>query len=1499
MDLRDCIKKTATKAVITVLTAITVIYLLWFFPVEHALNKYFNAQKLENYLDNTTSFNSIINNLTYGTNWDFTISIKTDNIKIFDDNAEIINIKKLSTRINPFPLAFNRLSIRSFDSDSFNLKIIKDKNGEINILNLLKKKNDKTTLPKIKALKLNIKKYNITYNDQKANETISLDGNNFIIQDYKRKKHIQLETNGILNHPSQKNKNNAKYQVQINSNLPIKKNLNKKNFIFNADIENLNLNIFSSIIKEIKTSKITKLDGLINANIKTHFVEDSQTKKLIGAITTKNLLLKATKPENSTELKELTNINFDTSLLKNKIIINTSDLKNKYQKIDATGEIVHSNTSKPTILLKLKLHNDRQCMIYNAIPSEISFEKSIIAKIKKYKPIATIDGEIELKGDISTPEITGEIDVKNLQINNPETKDAKSNVKVIFNKKRLQILGEVEPNKDAIVKVDGSLNIYGEKNALFKIFAPKEVNLTTVKALLMPIQDIFRLNFGILNQINIKSGRGLGELEISGSKKNAIINGNLNFKSAQASLDGISATLNNTDGYLQFKGKIVDFETTFAKAKDAQVKIKGSSDLFGNFNVNISSPSIKTEDLIEILKNSELLKPAKDKFTALKHLKQIKGKTQISLDIKGGEAGKTKIDVSKIDYTGELKLTNNELLINQLQYPIKISNAHSTFDPNSVKTILNAKILNSPINIDTVINDKIYLTATSDKFLLLDLLTLADKNNYYKKLFTQIKNQSFTKFKTTYSSDVNEFDPKKLNISAQLLSDGIAPFYTSQGLFSLNNANAKIENLNLNLLNAKIAIDGTIQEVFDKFPKYDIDYELTNFDISNLNTTPFYKLINEDAQKIISAYEKYQGKINGKLNHKNNNLTGQLQVQDLAFTHKRMQLPISVSNTNIIFKGSTINIPTIHASVDNIPVLIKLDILDYFKKPTYSGYITTNLYSSFINKYINPNLGYPIKLKGEMQVKSYFNGNSDETKTITLINLPVNSDISYMGASLDDKEFEREIKIDLTQKQNKFKINNSTLSKYIRAQNGARIKYPYVSANGHITVLPNDLTFNNFNIKTHEPTNSKIFNILFKKSILKYGKFDCNLNINGNYTEPKLSGFINFKNLDMPLYETIVKDIFATFKQNSLDLKILGSVYDTKLTATANLENNILAPYHIKNLNINADYLDLDNIFNSLSTVSMKRQLEISENQQTETSDKLSSSSILIDKGTVSAKKVLIKSFPATDLNAHLTQGIDGILKINNIDFKFAQGYFNANGQYDFNTNTLKGDCTVKEIDANQFSQIFLNLKNQIYGNLDGKVNFSTKGTNPTERIKNLNGKIEFKITDGKMPKLGSLEYLLRAANLVKSGITGFTINNMIDLLIPVKTGDFSLITGDIILENGIAKNIELSSTGKNLSLYITGTADIESQNTKMIVLGRLSKKLSTILGPIGNTSLNTLFNFIPGTSVSKSENQLVKELNKIPFLELSSNNDFRFFQATIDGDINGENFVQTFKWLE
>ena len=84
-----------------------------------------------------------------------------------------------------------------------------------------------------------------------------------------------------------------------------------------------------------------------------------------------------------------------------------------------------------------------------------------------------------------------------------------------------------------------------------------------------------------------------------------------------------------------------------------------------------------------------------------------------------------------------------------------------------------------------------------------------------------------------------------------------------------------------------------------------------------------------------------------------------------------------------------------------------------------------------------------------------------------------------------------------------------------------------------------------------------------------------------------------------------------------------------------------------------------------------------------------------------------------------------------------------------------------------------------------------------------------------------------------------------------------------------------------------------------MYVFGRLSKKIANALGPIGNASLNTLFNTIPGVNLNQTnDSSLINDINKIPGIELS-NKLYRIFAVEVHGDISGDEYVDSFRWVE
>ena len=134
-------------------------------------------------------------------------------------------------------------------------------------------------------------------------------------------------------------------------------------------------------------------------------------------------------------------------------------------------------------------------------------------------------------------------------------------------------------------------------------------------------------------------------------------------------------------------------------------------------------------------------------------------------------------------------------------------------------------------------------------------------------------------------------------------------------------------------------------------------------------------------------------------------------------------------------------------------------------------------------------------------------------------------------------------------------------------------------------------------------------------------------------------------------------------------------------------------------------------------------------------------------------------------------------------------------------------------------------------------------------------------------------------------------------LIPPLKSGNFNNISGDIKVENGVANNIEIYSSGQDLNMYLTGSYNLSNLVADMDIYGSLSKNFSTVLGTIGNMSLNRLFNTIPGININEINPSTSSNINKIP--NFDKKNVLRVFKAEIYGDINGSNYVKSFRWIK
>ena len=90
-------------------------------------------------------------------------------------------------------------------------------------------------------------------------------------------------------------------------------------------------------------------------------------------------------------------------------------------------------------------------------------------------------------------------------------------------------------------------------------------------------------------------------------------------------------------------------------------------------------------------------------------------------------------------------------------------------------------------------------------------------------------------------------------------------------------------------------------------------------------------------------------------------------------------------------------------------------------------------------------------------------------------------------------------------------------------------------------------------------------------------------------------------------------------------------------------------------------------------------------------------------------------------------------------------------GKIDYNLNDLSGNATmaIKDTDAQIIAESFFDMPGQVYGKVTGDLIVGCQGATSVDCLKTLSGEGNFQVLDGRMPKLGSLEYLLKSSNVI------------------------------------------------------------------------------------------------------------------------------------------------------
>ena len=1463
------LKKRLFKLIITILF-LEGIYL---FAIPKALDFIAQTDYIKQHFEQKNNAGIKYNNVRFKTHLKPSLSVQIGQLELTDknDNSTFLNIKNGNIKLKILPLLGKKIAIEDITSNKITINIIKDENNIFNFEKLFPKNNKKT--------------FNLSL---KQGITAKLKG--------------EILTN---------NKNSSEFDIDIqyNKKSPKSRNPNKIEghfFAYDIDLESLKP-IFQNFVDE----KLIDLNGKIDFIQLSAEVNEEDKNQIIFNTTFNDLVYNRDGWKNHIIANGTNKIQANVEFLNKIIEVNSlSYIANKID-IKADGEINLQKT--PELDINVAVKNSRAENIASILPPNLAPEHMIIEKIKTYGVFGDVDGKIKIKGKIPKPDITGYVKGRNVHIlDKPLHKLHKGTIDLTFDKRilNMDIIVDLFDNQRATVKGYTYMFREGINNVTVK--TTDNIDFPLAQKIIIPISKVFNFQMGPILEMDITSGKGIIDLNIRGAIDLIDIHGYSSFDKAKLTYNGLYGEVRDGKGRVDFDGDVITVKSEKAFVGNNPLDIDGKVKINHNLDFNIASNKANATDVLEIINKSELLKDVKQGLAII---------TEASGDLKLFVNMKSKIvpvpyghpplppeeAFEDMKVNGNVYLFGNTCKLEGFYTPIEqikgiVDFTETVTDLHAIQGISGT----SPISISGQIKNDIEtripdvdVTITSKSVNLKDTIRFLTKSYMYPSNYHDLsslykiasKHDLYFKYKAKSIDFLTDKAYAEMNIIPDKTTSVLK---AKSGKVIMENSTIKVENIIADLFDSTLSIDGNVYGIDTLNPIYDLKINANKVNLANLNDTSKIEILPDKAKEIIDQFSNFKGFADFKIDLNKNLPIGEIKLTNIGTKHSKTNIPLNFDDFVIYLKDNKAIINNIAAQIDDIPFYGNFTVSELSKIPHLNGFFTSKITNNFLQNYI-PSLAKKFEIYGDMNFSAKFNGTTDSFNIYPQFILNPDADVVYDGTSLGETTDKREFDGHILIEKSKINIKKLDYIKYVSSQNNKMYPITFASLTGLLNInkdnviIPKEIT-----LKTNKNLSARILNVFLKKQILKQGTLNCDLKyiIDSKTGIAKLLGDIDCRNIDIPIFDTLVKNIKISAENKNINIDLFGFISDSKIKINSILENNLEQKPQIKSLNIDADQLDINKLFANLT----KTHNAMSTNNNIKN---INLSGLSLKNGTLDIEKLTIKSLVANNFKTNFSIDENGIFNANDTHVSVGSGNIVGNIAYNLVNTEFSGDFEVQNVDANYVAETLFNGKNQIYGNANGKIFLTSKGVENKEIINNLSGYVLFDITDGKMPKLGSLEYLLRASNIIKSGITGFSLNSILELLNLVKTGHFSSISGGCQIENGVSNNIEIFSQGENLSLYIHGKYDISQTNAEMEILGKLSKKISTIFGTIGNTSLNTFFKLIPGISMlDLSRKDFIQDVEKIPSFT-NGNYDARTFQAIINGNINESGYVQSFKWVE
>lgn len=188
-------------------------------------------------------------------------------------------------------------------------------------------------------------------------------------------------------------------------------------------------------------------------------------------------------------------------------------------------------------------------------------------------------------------------------------------------------------------------------------------------------------------------------------------------------------------------------------------------------------------------------------------------------------------------------------------------------------------------------------------------------------------------------------------------------------------------------------------------------------------------------------------------------------------------------------------------------------------------------------------------------------------------------------------------------------------------------------------------------------------------------------------------------------------------------------------------------------------------------------------------------------------------------------------LALKDVTARIAGGLVNMDGYFDLSNHLISFNSDLTQVHMEEISDRLCDAPGELSGTMDGEIHITANGESYKEFISNLKGTGTFTIKDGIVARFGQLQTKLTQANLLEQGILGFNLNNLMQSVVPFRTGEFNELSGRYQIYQGILSIKELRFSGDDLRMWGAGTANLPTNMLTVDIAGTIPRVTKSRLG--------------------------------------------------------------------